>query len=253
MRLPCLLSLSFAILVSGCFARHSPDGGGGPSDCGGGPACSAGEVCCAACTDDAAFCQSADLPCPDLPCPATCDSAADCDAEHYCRRAEGRCAAAGTCQPRPPGCRADGRPVCSCSGESFESACAAAMAGESVGYRGECRSIPTCPDGTPCERGVCCPLCFGLFECAPSDESCGDILCPAECSESADCAPTDFCRFEAGECGPGRMPGFCEPRPEECTADCGGVCGCDGAYYCNECTAQRAGTNVDPIGMCARP
>jgi hypothetical protein len=46
----------------------------------------------------------------------------------------------------------------------------------------------------------------------------------------------------------GDIAGICTPRPDNCTEDCPGVCGCDGKFYCNTCLAQRAGIDALPTG-----
>ncbi|MET0594020.1 MAG: hypothetical protein ABW133_15075 [Polyangiaceae bacterium] len=51
-------------------------------------------------------------------------------------------------------------------------------------------------------------------------------------------------------CGQGDMTGICMPRPDMCTRDCPGVCGCNGTFYCNSCEAHKAGTDVNPNGSC---
>jgi hypothetical protein len=58
------------------------------------------------------------------------------------------------------------------------------------------------------------------------------------------CTTDDFCDFEPNDCGATDMLGTCRKRPQGCLADCPGVCGCDGRFYCNACTAQSVG--VDP-------
>jgi hypothetical protein len=68
------------------------------------------------------------------------------------------------------------------------------------------------------------------------------------------CAEPDltFCDYEAkATCGQMDATGTCTPRPDTCTKDCPGVCGCDGKFYCNECEAHRAGTDDVPSGTCS--
>jgi hypothetical protein len=66
------------------------------------------------------------------------------------------------------------------------------------------------------------------------------------------CAPDEFCKWDpSSPCGNADGTGVCTPKPAGCTADCPGVCGCDGAFYCNACAAQQAGVDADPSGTCA--
>ena len=59
------------------------------------------------------------------------------------------------------------------------------------------------------------------------------------------CAPGQFCAFDPpGSCGNADGGGTCTPGPNGCTADCPGVCGCDGKFYCNACGANAAGIDV---------
>ena len=44
----------------------------------------------------------------------------------------------------------------------------------------------------------------------------------------------------AAMCGIADGSGVCRPRPQGCTADCPGVCGCDGKTYGNDCERQAA-------------
>jgi len=73
---------------------------------------------------------------------------------------------------------------------------------------------------------------------------CGGIA-SLRCSEP----DTTFCDYEdKSVCGMGDITGVCTPRPDNCTKDCPGVCGCNGMFYCNACEAQRAGTDALPTG-----
>ncbi|MFT3764644.1 MAG: hypothetical protein QM820_03865 [Minicystis sp.] len=64
------------------------------------------------------------------------------------------------------------------------------------------------------------------------------------------CAADEFCAFDpAGSCGNFDLTGVCTPKPGGCPADCPGVCGCDGQFYCNACGAHAAGTDVS-AGPC---
>ncbi len=63
------------------------------------------------------------------------------------------------------------------------------------------------------------------------------------------CNDDEYCDYER-LCGRADGGGRCLPRPDFCTADCPGVCGCDGNFYCNACTAASRGIDVDPDGEC---
>lgn len=60
------------------------------------------------------------------------------------------------------------------------------------------------------------------------------------------CGPDEYCDFGSDPvaCGAADGTGFCQPKPQGCPADCPGVCGCDGYFYCNECGAHAAGVDV---------
>ena len=64
------------------------------------------------------------------------------------------------------------------------------------------------------------------------------------------CAEDEYCRYAPGICGEGDQMGFCEPKPEFCTADYDPVCGCDNKGYGNACSAAAAGISVRSEGAC---
>ncbi len=240
-----LLFFSF-LFASGCYLTHDSVGG---RRCGS-SACDVGEVCCADCFGGS-FCQSADLPCPEIECVNPCSTSAECLGGEFCALPPGACGGIGLCTPTPAACERDCPGVCGCDGADYCNECEANRAGQTVSSFGTCDGGGFCPDGTPCGRGgFCCPLCFGAYECAPSGEGCPDVLCPG-CVVNEECPPSEFCRFPVGECG--GSPGVCDPRPPGCPADCPGVCGCDGVTYCNECEASAAGVNVADPGACRPP
>lgn len=70
----------------------------------------------------------------------------------------------------------------------------------------------------------------------------------ASCDSETPCGAGEYCTYD-DVCGRS-APGHCAPRPEVCTEDCPGVCGCDGRFYCNECIAATMGVDVDPDGVC---
>jgi hypothetical protein len=62
------------------------------------------------------------------------------------------------------------------------------------------------------------------------------------------CAPDAYCNLL--NCQVSNSEGFCVPEPQGCTDDCPGVCGCDGKFYCNACSAQQAGVDVSDDKNC---
>ena len=73
-------------------------------------------------------------------------------------------------------------------------------------------------------------------------------------SSSEACDPTiiecpfgSYCRADG--CGEGQ----CIEGPPGCTGACDGVCGCDGTYYCNECSAHLAGVDIVTGAPCTAP
>lgn len=68
-------------------------------------------------------------------------------------------------------------------------------------------------------------------------------ISPTGCTSNYSCPEEAYCHFETGCAKAG--PGVCSPRPESCTEDCPGVCGCDGLFYCNACMAHAKGVSVD--------
>ncbi len=95
--------------------------------------------------------------------PASCTSTATCGAGKYCKFADGHCGAeaAGTCTPRPSSC-SEGGPgvICSCSGETYQSACHAALGGIDV--------AATTEGCTPPDTGFAC----GQFFCTAKFQYC---------------------------------------------------------------------------------
>lgn len=76
------------------------------------------------------------------------------------------------------------------------------------------------------------------------------MLCGGELGSQ--CGPMQFCAYDPpGTCGNADGLGTCKPNPGNCTDDCPGVCGCDGQFYCNACSANAAGVDVSDNGGCA--
>lgn len=64
------------------------------------------------------------------------------------------------------------------------------------------------------------------------------------------CPADAYCDFGDGSCGVADQTGVCVPKPSGCTADCPGVCGCDGQFYCNACSAEATGVDVSSATSC---
>ena len=72
-------------------------------------------------------------------------------------------------------------------------------------------------------------------------------------SLSAQCAANEYCDYPpAAMCGIADGGGTCQPKPQACTGDCNGVCGCDGKLYCNACAAHLAGVDDALNQTCQR-
>ncbi|KYF60369.1 hypothetical protein BE08_37780, partial [Sorangium cellulosum] len=63
----------------------------------------------------------------------------------------------------------------------------------------------------------------------------------------------EYCDFPDDSCGTFDTVGQCAVRPGGCPEDCPGVCGCDGNFYCNACSAQQAGVDVSTSIACLDP
>jgi hypothetical protein len=138
----------------------------------------------------------------------------DFDPAAICGNADGQ----GICRVAEGACTADCPGVCGCNGKFYCNACGAHQAGTDDSTDRSC--IRDGGNGTACGGRA------------------GNT-----------CAPTFFCDFEPNAvCGAADGQGVCRPRPQGCTQDCPGVCGCDGKFYCNACVAQSMGTDDAPSG-----
>ncbi|XXX72213.1 hypothetical protein WMF30_31655 [Sorangium sp. So ce134] len=77
------------------------------------------------------------------------------------------------------------------------------------------------------------------------------VACGARSGGS--CSAEELCDFPDDSCGTFDTEGQCSARPEGCTEDCPGVCGCDGQFYCNACAAHQAGVDVSENTACIEP
>ncbi|MGE0786037.1 MAG: fibrinogen-like YCDxxxxGGGW domain-containing protein [Sandaracinaceae bacterium] len=235
--------LALSLLVPGCYESHVIEGA---VPCGS-SFCAEGNQCCRADCEGGTRCQSLGLPCPDVRCMDDCRSDAECGGTSVCYVPNGICGGVGTCQEPPTDCTRDCPIVCGCDGNDYCNECIARRQGQSISHAGSCGS-EMC-GFTMCRGGEhCCPLCFGDAICVPGGEPCPDVECPEGCFDNAECDFGLFCQFPEGVCG---GPGSCEPIPDGCFGDCIGVCGCDGAFYCNACEASLVGMSVGPADFCA--
>jgi hypothetical protein len=125
--------------------------------------------------------------------------------------------ATGICRVAEGGCTADCPGVCGCNGKFYCNACGAHQAGTDDSTDRSC-----------------------LRDGGGNGTACGGRA-------GNTCGPTFFCDFDPNAmCGAADAQGVCRPRPSICPADCPGVCGCDGRFYCNACTAQSMGTDDVP-------
>lgn len=94
---------------------------------------------------------------------------------------------------------------------------------------------------------VSTPLATGRARAAPRAAG-------GRCRSNADCAASEYCRYQPGLCGRGKKGGSCRPRAE--AASCGHkyapVCGCDGKVYDNACAARARGVDLDVTGRCRK-
>jgi hypothetical protein len=116
-----------------------------------------------------------------------------------------------------------------------------------------CAPPPMCDTGCTAACGCCSCGDGDLFD-GPS----GPMICQNGCFvpvatcgglTGAVCASDEYCDFPNG-CGGDDSTGVCKKRPQGCTADCPGVCGCDGKVYCNACGANAMGVDTDPTATC---
>ena len=192
-----------------------------------------------------------------------CLDGSECGDGHYCRRGPGHCDSRGTCSAMPQACQGGG-PVCGCDGQTWPSACDAALAGVSLASKGPClppacRHDDHCGTDQYCAKSTCDPKEWGLCELPPMgcgavwDPVCGcdastwgnaceaaaagvnvDAAgpCDGDCFADAHCDDGDFCNGAElcveGGCTPGWPPWCDDGNP--CTTDkCDPAGGCSNA------------------------
>ncbi len=228
-------------------------------------------------------------------CTVACGGPADtkCPAGDYCVYTDGVCSSssvAGTCTPIPANC-SDATPsaVCGCDGKTYDSRCAASLAGVGIATTGAC----SCggPGNTKCETGKYCNYAVGTCAganpagtCASPPKTCqpfsspvcgcdgktydnaceaakaqtglysATTACPCGGPNNAKCASDEYCEFGMiGTCLGANPTGVCKVKPTSCTGVSSSVCGCDGMPYDNACEAAKAGTSVAANGSCVIP
>jgi hypothetical protein len=116
-----------------------------------------------------------------------------------------------------------------------------------------CGAPPMCDVGCTSACG-CCDCGEGEIIDSPS----GPMICTGGCYAPAKacggiagtpCDADEFCDYGGG-CAMDDASGVCKKRPQGCTADCPGACGCDGKFYCNGCAAHATGMDTDPTATC---
>ena len=189
----------------------------------------------------------------------------------------------GECQERPTDCPDGWDPVCGCDGQTYSTACDAAMVGMSVDYAGAC--IVVCRDNTSCDAfSEYCDkpdhACSDEGECMQRPSLCPDVwspVCacdgntyqnecyaamagwsldyegecePVPCYNNEMCNDDEYCFFEECQLPTGELSGECQPKPTACPDVWDPVCGCDGETYGNACEAAMAGVSIDHSGAC---
>ena len=120
------------------------------------------------------------LAAPQCPSPNMCVNTEDCEATKYCAKIPGNCDRGGLCAQIPEDCIMIYDPVCGCDGQTYGSACFAAMVGVSVDYPGECQAASCwsnreCPDSQYCFFEVCAQE---TGQCLVRPEGCYEIYAP---------------------------------------------------------------------------
>ena len=183
--------------------------------------------------------------CPDTCAAQKCKAPSECTTDAvgqklFCSRAVGACGEVGVCLPPPDDCTSGVQTVCGCDGETYASACEAALdAGISVKHAGTC----ACPAFDPCADGH--------VATDEDGDGCPDVCKAMQCKANSDCgdAANTICKKSTGLCD-ATVTGLCENRPTVCDAGGEEACGCDGKIYPNECEADKAGVGIIAFGKC---
>jgi hypothetical protein len=133
----------------------------------------------------------------------------------------------------------------------FEAACGKSGPGRCAPTPGSCPGPATCEEACGCDGKRYCSACQAAQQGVSLDQSEPNACAVARCMTSSDCGPTEYCHVDSPDCMvTGGKEGECRTKPQGCTEDCPGVCGCDGKFYCNACGAHVAGVNIDPQQSC---
>ena len=155
--------------------------------------------------------------------PCTCGGPEDttCSPGFACVYPAGTCSVSGrrgVCSAAPVACPTFKEPVCACNARTYDNACLAEAAGQSIDHTGPC--VPQ--------------VCGG-----PNRTRCND--------------PTMFCSYADGTCADPNRFGVCIVRPLACPVRLSPVCGCDGREYQSECRAQAVAMSLSSRGPCPMP
>jgi len=122
-----------------------------------------------------------------------------------------------------------------------------ALASSATLFAAACGSVVVAPGGTTSSGGGGGGAPTTGTTGTTTSASGGGAVCGGKAG--IPCGNDEFCKFDpSSPCGNFDATGVCQPKPQGCTADCPGACGCDGQFYCNACGANAAGVDVSPNG-----